>query len=556
MTTSRRGATGPALDRDAQVLVVGAGPIGLSLALELGLRGISVVAAEERSREGAQPRAKTTNTPTMQHMRRWGVAERLRDAAPLPRDFPTDVIFATKLFGRKLAHFENAFAGAKVRDARFPEPMQWVPQYTVEAVLRERLEGLPNVVLMGGHRFESLEQSADRVSTTVAEIATGQRRVLRSDYVVGADGARSRVREAIGSRMEGDHAFAMNYNLIVRIPELAVRPPAERAIMYWIVNPVSPCVVTPVSPDLWGFGILLPPGVPELSNGEIMRRIDLALGKHVEAEIVTADLWAAHRLIASKYREHRVFLAGDVCHLHPPYGGYGMHVGVADAVDLGWKLAATLDGWGGPGLLDSYQAERRPLHIRTIAEAVANYSVLSDHLIKAGLEDDTLKGEQAREQLGREIQATKSREFRTLGVVLGSCYSGSPIIVDDGTAAPSEDHAHFEPSAHPGCLAPHAWLADGSSLYDHFGTGYTLLQLGSASGRVEEFCSAAAGRGLPLTVLDVRDAGLERLYQAAFALVRPDHHVAWRGAAPDAGLLDTVMGGRGESGCDARVAAA
>ena len=452
-------------------------------------------------------------------------------------------MFATSLFGRKLAVIPNAFAGAKVRDPRFPEPAQWVPQYTVEAVLRERIGQLANVTLSRGQRFETLEQSEASVTATVHDLATDQHRTIRATYLVGADGARSRVREAIGSRMEGDHAFGLNYNVILRIPELAAEPPAARAIMYWVVNPESPGVLSPLHADIWAFGILLPAGVEKLPDDDLLRRVDIALGKPVKAEILTADLWAAHRLIASQYRDRRVILAGDACHLHPPYGGYGMNLGVADAVDLGWKLAATLQGWGGPGLLDSYQTERRPLHVRTIQEAVANYAVLSDHLLKAKLDDETPQGEQARIEIGREIIASKSREFNTLGVVLGSHYTGSPLIVDDGSTAPAEHHARFEPSAHPGCLAPHAWLADGSSLYDRFGAGYTLLQLGMAED-VDAVRVAARRVGLPLTILDLRSSGLEELYQAPLALIRPDQHVAWRGAKLDATVLETIRGGR------------
>ncbi len=525
---------------DAQVLVVGAGPVGLALALELGLRGIAVIVVEQLSRAGAQPRAKTTNARTMQHMRRWGLAEKLRDAAPLPRDYPTDIAFVTKVFGRRLALIENAFAGAKVRDPRFPEAAQWMPQYIVEAVLRERLGELASVELRSGQRFAALEQLDSGVAATIEDDQTGERRTLRVSYVVGADGARSRVREAIGARMEGDHAFGLNYNVVLRIPELAVEPPTPRAIMYWVLNPQSPCVITPLHPDIWALGIMLPPGVKEVADADLLRRLDLALGRPVDAEILTRDVWAAHRLIASHYRDRRVFLAGDACHLHPPFGGYGMNLGIADAVDLGWKLAATIEGWGGPGLLDSYQIERQPLHVRTIEEAVANYRVLSEHLLKANLEDATSEGDRLRAALEQDILAAKSREFHTLGVVLGSRYATSPIIVDDDSLPPEEHHSRFEPSAHPGCLAPHAWLPDGSSLYDHLGAGYTLLRTGPAE--TDAIRDDAAEIGLPLTMLDLCGAGIGSLYEAPLALIRPDQHVAWRGSGLDAGVLDIVRG--------------
>jgi 2-polyprenyl-6-methoxyphenol hydroxylase-like FAD-dependent oxidoreductase len=527
------------------VLVVGAGPVGLSLAIELGLRNIAVTLVEQRSRTGAQPRAKTTNARSMQHMRRWGIADALRAVAPLPYDYPTDIVFTTALFGRTLAIIENAFEGAKRRDPRFPEPAQWVPQYTVEKVLHEKIATLPSVRLLSGTEMEEFTQSADSVLATVRDLASGTRRTIRADYLVGADGARSRVRSIMGAKMQGDHAFGHNYNLIVRIPELARSAPAQRAIMYWVVNPESPGVLSPLDGnDVWAFGILLPPGVTEISDDEVKQRVCAAIGRTVEMEILERDIWAAHRLIADRYRDRRVLLAGDACHLHPPYGGYGMNLGIADGVDLGWKLSAVLGGWGGDTLLESYEQERRAVHQRTITEAVTNYSTLSNHLLKENLDAETREGEQARAEVKKAIIAAKTREFKTLGVVLGSRYESSPIIVDDGTAPPAEHHANFEPSAHPGCLAPHAWLDDGTSLYDHFGLGYNLLLLADQGTAVaKDIETAAQAAGVPLKLIDLRGSGFAKLYEAPLALIRPDQYVAWRGSSADAvALLDTVRG--------------
>jgi 2-polyprenyl-6-methoxyphenol hydroxylase-like FAD-dependent oxidoreductase len=533
------------------VLIVGAGPVGLALAIELGLRGIKVMLVEERARAGAQPRAKTTNVRTMTHMRRWGIAEALREAAPLPRDYPTDVVFATTLFGRQLALIPDAFAGAKRRDPRFPEPAQWVPQYTVEEVLRERLRTLASVRLLLATSFVDAVQNEAGVAATLRDLTTGETQMVEADYLVGADGARSRVREVMGAKMEGDHAFAYNFNVILRIPEFERSPPQPRAIMYWTVNPASPGVFSPLdSGGLWAFAILLPPGVSDMADDEIIARVAAAIGRPVEVEIVTRDLWAAHRLIATRYRNERMLLAGDACHLHPPFGGYGMNLGIADGVDLGWKLAAVIEGWGGDGLLDSYETERRPVHQRTITEAVANYAVLSAHLVKADLDGETVESQQARAEVGREIMVAKTREFYTLGVVLGSRYETSPVITDDGSAPPPEHYSTFEPSAHPGCLAPHAWLADGTSLYDHFGLGYTLLLLDAAAAAItdaaaESIAAAAAEACVPLKVLDLRAEHLRDLYVAPLALIRPDQYVAWRGVDPDARALVDIIRGAG-----------
>jgi 2-polyprenyl-6-methoxyphenol hydroxylase-like FAD-dependent oxidoreductase len=530
---------------ETQVLVVGAGPVGLSLAIELGLRGIAVTLVEQRLRTGAQPRAKTTNVRSMQHMRRWGIADALRAAAPLPYDYPTDIVFATALFGRTLAVIENAFEGAKRRDPRFPEAAQWVPQYTVERILHERIARLPSVRMLSGTVLKDFTQGPTGVSATVRNIATNTSQSIRAEYLVGADGARSRVRAVIGAKMEGDHAFLHNYNLILRIPELAKTSPERRAIMYWIVNPESPGVLSPLDgTDVWAFGILLRPGVKEISDDEAIARARAAIGRQVDIDIVERDIWAAHRLIADRYRDRRVFLAGDACHLHPPYGGYGMNLGIADGVDLGWKLGAVLADWGGEALLASYEQERRAVHLRTVAEAIENYKTLSDHLLKEDLDADTPTGERARAEIAADIGAAKTREFKTLGVVLGSRYQNSPIIVGDGSAAPAEHHANYQPSAHPGCLAPHAWLADGTSLYDHFGLGYTLLLLADEGAPfARDIQSAADQAGVPLRLVDLRRSQLAELYAAPLALIRPDQYVAWRGASADAtAIVDTIRG--------------
>jgi hypothetical protein len=315
--------------------------------------------------------------------------------------------------------------------------------------------------------------------------------------------------------------------------------------MYWTVNPESPGVLSPLDGGgVWAFGILLPPGVKEISDGELVDRLHTAIGRPMQVEILERDLWAAHRLIADRYRDRSVFLAGDACHLHPPYGGFGMNLGIADGVDLGWKLAGTLQGWGGDLLLASYEEERRAIHQRTIAAAIENYRTLSDHLVRDGLNEDTIEGERVRAEVRSAIVAAKTREFKSLGVVLGSYYENSPIIVAEGTAPPPVQHEEFQPCARPGCLAPHAWLDDGSSLYDHFGLGLSLLLLtDSGLSTAQAIAKAAEDAHVPLKVLDLRSVSIAQLYEAPLALIRPDQYVAWRGADINpAVLLDTVRG--------------
>ena len=258
------------------------------------------------------------------------------------------------------------------------------------------------------------------------------------------------------------------------------------------------------------------------------------------------DPWTAHRLIAERYGTGRAFLAGDACHLHPPSGGHGMNMGIADAADLGWKLAATLQGWGGARLLGTYEIERKPLHQRVIREAVENYELTGDRLARDGVEQPGTEGDRVRKEVGDIILKGKEHEFRSLGVVLGGCYRDSPVVIPDGTRPPAETITEYEPSACPGCLAPHFWLPDGSSLYDHLGAGFTLLAgRDTPSAEVSRLERAAAHRAAPLKVFKLGDPRFSALYQARFALVRPDQHVAWRGDELPQDCLDLIDRVRG-----------
>ncbi|MRW94154.1 FAD-monooxygenase [Duganella sp. FT80W] len=532
-----------------EVLIIGAGPSGLALAIELGSRAISCIVVERNARVGVAPRAKTTNVRTREHLRRWGIADKLAEASPLGLDYPSDVMFVTRLGGYPLARFENAFNCAPHRHSLYSEHAQWIPQYTLEKILKEHAQTLPSVQFRFLTELESFEQDASVVRAITRHVDSGVTEVISSQYIVGADGARSMVRGAIGAKMEGSYGLSRNYNIVFRAPGLAAAHPHGKAIMYWQINADTPSLIGPMDvDDTWFF---MPTGVPQdfkVTDAEAAALIRKATGIDLPYEIKSTDEWVASRLIADKYQDGRAILVGDACHLHPPFGGYGMNMGVADGVDLGWKLAAVLRGWGGPALIDSYQAERRPVHQRVMDEAVANHAVLGKQLTQDGSEDDGPLGVTLRAQIGAAIREVKGREFNTLGVVLGSHYHGSAIVASEDSPPPPAQVAHATPSAYPGSLAPHAWLVDGSSLYDGFGPGYTLLATGgwNAADLLQARRDADA-TGVPLTVYqpEADGATLPELYQSRLALIRPDQHVAWRGDIwPHDGkaLLRTVCG--------------
>lgn len=531
-----------------RVLIIGAGPVGLAMAIELGHRQVPCLLVERNDRVGYAPRAKTTNVRTREHMRRWGIADKLRAASPFGMDYPSNVLFVTRLAGYELARFENAMYCAPGRNPLYSEHAQWIPQYTVEEVMREHAQSLPGVELRFGTELLGFEQDGECVQARLRDVGSQAESAIEVDYLVGADGARSMVRDAIGSKMQGRYGISRHYNIIFRAPGLAAAHKHGPAIMYWQVNCDVPSLIGPMDrDDKWYF---MPTQVQQDSlkaaDLDVKSLIHRSTGIDLHYEVLSSDEWVASRLIGDRYRDRRVFLAGDACHLHPPFGGYGMNMGVADGVDLGWKLAAVLQGWGGQALLDSYEAERRPVHEWVMDEAEANHASLSNKFVAEGIENSGAAGAKLRSEIGARIQSSKMREFVTLGVVLGYRYDDSPVIVGDGSAAPANDFVNYVPSARPGCLAPHAWRHDGSSLYDHFGAGFTLLALPQASERdIEAATAQAQAGGVPLTILRPTEGGVASLYQARLTLIRPDQHVAWRGDAwPDKGaaLLAKVVG--------------
>lgn len=531
-----------------RVLIVGGGPAGLACAIELGSRGIACLLIERNDRVGYAPRAKTTNVRTREHMRRWGIAGTLGEASPLGLSYPSNIVFCTRLNGLPLATIENAMYCAPGKNPLYSAHAQWIPQYAVEEVMRAHAESLLTVELRFSCELESFEQTSDGVVAHVKDLATGVNIDVPCDYLVGADGARSTVRSAIGARMSGTYGLSRNYNVVFRAPGLARAHAHGQAIMYWQINADMPSLIGPMdSDDRWFF---MPTQLPEgkkITAEDAPALIRQSTGlPDLEIEVLSTDEWVASRLIADRYSDGRVFLIGDACHLHPPFGGYGMNMGVADGVDLGWKIAAVLQGWGGQALLESYEQERRPLHDRVMDEAVANHAVLGNQLWQAGLEDATEAAAQLRREVGARIEVAKMREFNTLGVVLGYRYDDSSLVVPDGTDPPADDFVNYVPSARPGALAPHAWLHDGSSLYDHFGQGFTLLASHDADpSALQRAQDAARNAGIPLKVLQPQERVLKDLYRARFTLIRPDQHVAWRAdewPASGSDLLQRITG--------------
>ena len=514
---------------ETQVTIVGGGPAGLSIALELGLRKIRCVVVEPDPRTQIVPRAKLANVRTMEHARRWGIADEIRQASSLPASFSTDISFVTTLDGHEITRFENVFHTAHLRDERFAEPAQQIPQFQLEPVIRERAGRLGYTTFLTGSRVTGFEQDERGVRTSVCDVDGRESHEIRSDFLVGADGARSFTREHLGIGVGGTRGIARNYGLVFRAPRLQAAIDFAPALHYWVCSPVRPSFMGPLDQDgMWWLQATALPDDFDMASADPRELLAEALSVDIDFEVVATDPWEAHALLADEVRDGRCFLIGDAAHVHTPMGAHGMNLGIGDSADLGWKLAAVLDGWAGDSLLDTYALERIPLHERVLEEATQNYAKLPNHFVRDGLGADGSDGAELRASLADLIHQTKQREFSSLGLVLGHGYGESPTILAEDEAAPVDDVVAFQPVARAGFRAPHAWLADGSSLFDHFGDRLTLLTRGETDD-VVAIKEAGLDNRIPLTTYELPAEVGDDIYPQQLALVRPDQMLAWTG---------------------------
>jgi 2-polyprenyl-6-methoxyphenol hydroxylase-like FAD-dependent oxidoreductase len=539
-------------DADVPVLIVGGGPVGLGLAVDLGSRGVPCLVVERTDGSFEFPRANAINVRTMEFCRRWGIAEEVR-AAGVPPDFPHTAIYVTSLAGHEIARVERPTHGGGSRPSQHsPERPQRCNQMWFDPVLRGKAESFPHVRLRYRCRFESFEQDADGVVANVTDLASGSRERIATRYLVACCGGHSSVRSQLGIRLEGTPILGTPVHIFFRTPALWDHHDKGKAALTYLMGPRGrwATMVNVDGGDLWSLSVELDSHDRKISAEEARALVDRAIGTSVTYEIRSFSYWVRREMVASRYRQDRVFIAGDCAHLNGPEGGYGMNTGMGDAVDLGWKLAATLAGWGGPNLLASYEAERRPIAQRNVREATRN--VRNHEFDAPDLLLETPEGQRQRSEMGARILRDGARRHGHDGLALGYRYDPSPICWPDGEAAPADDTARYVPSAHPGCRAPHVALAEGSSAegvrstLDLFGPGFTLLRVGERAPDPAPIVRAAERRGVPLDVHDLPGNDAVRdLYGRSLVLVRPDGHVAWRAAAAPAdplAVIDRVRG--------------
>lgn len=537
---------------DCDVIVAGGGPVGLYLAAALGQRGVAVQVFDNKTGTSTHPAANANSARTMEHFRRLGVAADIR-ALGLPGDHPTDVAYFTRLSHHELARLRlpcsdavNAHTGYHSFTWPTPEPPHRCSQLYVEPVLRSAAQRHPGNHVHYSSTVTDLAQDAQHVAVTVAD-PQGRERVVRARYLVGCDGPRSTVRSLLGLSYAGTSGdkrefmggrMAAAYFSAPGLSELVRGGPAWQ---YWTLNPEQRALI--ISVDGRGrfiINIQLREGqLPD--DDDVGRRISKALGVDLPFELISNTAWTAgFALVAEKMHEGRVFLAGDAAHLFTPTGGLGYNTGIEDAANLAWKLEALVHAQADPALADSYEAERRPASQRN-TEFARQFADSIGHIrLPADIENEGNGGDFARRAVGDYLFLHATREFVIPGVQLGTRFEDSPIVSSESGSSPPDTANLYLPCGRPGHRAPHLWLPDGSSLYDHLSPGFTLLKLGT-----QAKCDSASEIGslseLRLDTDEARD-----LYGADYVLIRPDLHIAWRGNVPGAALqaaLKRSLGG-------------
>jgi 2-polyprenyl-6-methoxyphenol hydroxylase-like FAD-dependent oxidoreductase len=521
---------------DTRVIIVGAGPVGLTLAIDLGLRGVRCILLERKSEPQFLPKMERCNARSMEMFRRIGLADELRSAG-LTTDSVMDVYVILTMTRAPLLHLKYPSVDMareqirKVNDGSMPlEPYQLISQYTLEPVLKRAAERIPTVDVRYGTELVEFEENGPSVVATVRS-SDGSSGKITAAYLVGCDGGSSLVRKQLGIRLRGEANLARFRQGLYRCDDLYDRLPLGegpgRGRHYLVADEWATFLIMQDSKRHWTLHAAVE------SDEEMKRRFEQTVGVPVRYEMLYCGEWRQNLLLADRYRAGRVFLAGDAVHLVIPAGGLGMNTGVGDAFDLSWKLAATLEGWGGPDLLESYEIERRQVGERNIG--ASRYATLGYRKWRSQwrpeIGDDTATGQAVRDNLARVADVEQRKVNEMIGAELGYRYVDSPII-DNIPGGPEQRFRDYRPTSWPGARLPHVWLEDGTPIQDRIpNVGYTLLCM---NGRHETaaFEDAFRTRSVPLSLLHVQSEPARAIYERDLILVRPDMHVVWRGNSP------------------------
>jgi 2-polyprenyl-6-methoxyphenol hydroxylase-like FAD-dependent oxidoreductase len=536
----------PATTVETPVLIVGGGPVGMCLALELSWRGISSVLVERTDGRILHPKTAGITHRTMEFCRRWGIEDKVRGCG-FPVDWHLNMVFATGMSGHLLARTCYPSLAEERPPPQSPQTKWRAPQLFFDPLLAEEVRSRDLVTFRRRCELVSFEQDASSVHALISDLERGEQFQVHAKYLVACDGALSEVRSALGIPMEGNPVLDYSMAIFIRARELVRRHDKGEAERYIFLGPEGTWGNLTVvdGSELWRLTVLGSRHKIDLAAFDAEFWVRRCMGSDsIPFEIIDVLPWRRSQLVAQRFSAGRVFLAGDAAHTMSPTGGFGYNTGVCDVVDLGWKIEAVLRGWGGAALLGSYEQERKPIAIRNVAAAAQNYHALVSAKDCQHILEDTALGAAERSRTGAHIEAATRNEWENLGIVLGFRYEGSPICVPDGTPEPADDVRNYVQTSRPGHRAPHAWLAPNRSTLDLFGRGFVLLSFPGAPDPAP-FVAAAQARAIPLTVVAIEDEAAARLYERKLVLVRPDGHSAWRGdAVPEniGAVMDRVRG--------------
>ena len=535
---------------DTDVLIVGGGPVGLTLAIDLGRRGVECILLEKKPEPQFLPKMERVNARSMELFRRIGLADTIRTKG-LRTDASMDVYLVTALNEPPLLRVpfpsveEARVQIRNTHDGSLPlEPYQLISQYTMEPLLKSIAEKLPGVDVRFGTECAVFQQNDTGVSART-QGADGKSGTLRTRYLIGCDGGTSPVRQQLGIKLQGEGPLSHLRQGLFYCEDLYERLPIGngpgRGRHWHVIDDRNTVLVMQDSTKHWSLH-------SAVESDEAMHALfGKVIGVPMNYEMLSCSPWRMNLLLAERYRAGRVFLAGDACHLVIPTGGLGMNTGVGDAFDLSWKLAATLQGWGGPNLLDSYEIERRQVGERNVG--ASRFATRSRRKWRSAyrpeFRDSTPAGAQVRNALLAIATIEQNRNQEMTGAELGYRYADSPIVMNI-PGGPQHLFQDYEPSTWPGARLPHMWLNDGSALHDRIPTeGYTILRLGTAPTDAAALEAALRSFGTTVTTLVIPDRTVREVYEYDLFLLRPDLHIAWRGnALPDdvAGLASTATG--------------
>jgi 2-polyprenyl-6-methoxyphenol hydroxylase-like FAD-dependent oxidoreductase len=540
---------------EADVLIAGAGPVGLTLAIDLAWRGINVTVVETRAPAALpEPKCNHVAARTMEIFRRLGVAEKVRDAG-LPADYPHDISYRTTFTGQELTRIpipcrRDRFTARDGPDCNWPtpEPPHRINQIFLEPILFEYAAAQPRIRILNRMSVEDVEVQDSSATVGVRDLETGTVRRLSCRYLIGCDGARSLVRKAIGAELSGDAVVQRVQSTYIRAPGLIDRQQHAPAWGTGSINPRRSGMVYAIDGrERWLLHNYLKPGEGDFDSvdRDACIRTILGVGADFQYDIISKEDWYGRRLIADRFRDRSAFIAGDAAHIWVPYAGYGMNAGIADAMNLSWLLAAHLNGWAPASILDAYEAERWPItsQVSRFAMSHAESEIRRRGAVPDEIEEAGPAGELARRKVGRLAYEINVQQYACAGLNFGTYYDRSPIIAYDGAEHPAYTMDSYTPSTVPGCRTPHLWYEDGTSLYDAMGPEFTLLRFDPAV-NVAALEAAARHRGVPLRVLDI-GRPTDAVCHDGLVLSRPDQHVAWRGNVlpiDPLALIDLVRG--------------